>query len=56
VTDTVTDVERCNSLELSAIGVAWGYDAPRQLTAAGASEVAEHAGDLHRILSQRGLI
>lgn len=40
--DTVYDMEMAANARVGAIGVAWGYHAPEELTAAGAARVVDH--------------
>jgi len=55
--DTTYDVEMARAAGIPAVGVAWGYHAPADLTAAGAHTVLTHYGELidavDAILAQR---
>lgn len=48
--DTVYDVHMARSAGVRALGVAWGYHAPRELVEAGAEAVAEDCVQLARLL------
>ena len=48
--DTTYDIEMAANAGVRALGVAWGYHAPKDLMAAGAEMVAETVADLNRYL------
>ena len=48
--DTVFDMHMAEAAGVHAIGVAWGYHAPQELTAAGAASVAANPSELGEIL------
>ncbi|MEM1195839.1 MAG: HAD-IA family hydrolase [Pseudomonadota bacterium] len=48
--DTTFDIEMARAAGVASIGVAWGYHAPSELIAAGASSVASDQQDLARQL------
>jgi phosphoglycolate phosphatase-like HAD superfamily hydrolase len=56
VTDNVRDVEHCHRCGVTAVGVAWGFDHPADLLAAGVSWLAGSADELDRLLVNLKLI
>ena len=48
--DTAYDMEMARAAGVRAIGVAWGYHSPEELTAAGADAIAQSADELADIL------
>lgn len=49
--DTSFDIEMAGAANMRAIGVAWGYHTPEELTASGAETVARDAAHLQQILT-----
>lgn len=52
VTDTVTDLRRCQAAGVRTLGVAWGYDPARDLIAAGADVMVSSPAELARALEE----
>lgn len=52
--DTAFDMAMAASVGVRAIGVAWGYHAPEELIAAGASAVAQTIAELEEMLNHGG--
>ena len=48
--DTTFDIHMANAANVRAVGVAWGYHRPEELTQAGAHSVAERVADLKALL------
>ena len=50
--DTSFDMQMAEAARVHAIGVAWGYHPPEELTATGAAEVADRVSDLRAALER----
>lgn len=51
--DTTYDIEMAKAAGILAIGVSWGYHAPEDLKAAGASFIVDTAGELGTLLNSK---
>ncbi|QUL36632.1 HAD-IA family hydrolase [Erythrobacter sp. JK5] len=48
--DTTFDIDMARAANVRAVGVAWGYHEPGELTLAGAAAIAQDVADLERLL------
>lgn len=52
ITDTVSDVRKCQTARIRTIGVSWGFDLPEDLLAEGANTVVRSPEALRELLTE----